>query len=89
MEFNRACEWSFNALGYNLRDELALMDEELSAFDAMVINQDTISHNLKQIWQYLVDVKWHDKYALIDNLNIQMDVDCLDADKMVTFNATI
>ena len=54
------------------------LDRLLQSFDGLVVNQDDIDNRLEEIWRFLVDDEWLDRYADLSRFNIQLNDTSID-----------
>lgn len=73
-EFEQCVSWCKETFGgSNPRLELEKMRERQSKIKGLRVGQCDINNKLREIWEYLVDTPWHDKYLKLTQFNIQSD----------------
>jgi hypothetical protein len=72
-EFDRCVEWCDAMYGKGSRDNLIEMREKQKAIEGLRVNQYDLDNKLKDIWEYLVDAPWSNRYLKLTQFNIQSD----------------
>lgn len=72
-QLQRCIDWCHSEYGVDIKSSLMEMNGQLSKIKGLVVNQSDINGRLKDIWEYLVDDEWNDKYSELKKLNIQVD----------------
>ena len=73
LELNRCIKWCDKTYGGDSRKSIFEANEKLLNIKGLVIDQSDINERLKEIWTYLIDKEWHDKYTRLIDFNIQSD----------------
>lgn len=70
-EFERCVEWCNRVYNQDSRKELEVMRERLLTFKGLRVQQSEINKSLREMWEYLTDAPWHEKYLILADFNIQ------------------
>lgn len=71
-EFERCVKWSDSEFNISSASYLTLEQNKLNEVKGLVIKQSEITEKLQDIWEFLVDTEWDDRYSNMVNLNIQV-----------------
>ena len=77
-ELNRCIEWSNKQYSIDSKDILVKLNDKLKKVTGLRVQQSEINERLQDIWEYLVDIPWHDKYAKLTDFNIQVQSTAID-----------
>lgn len=79
-QIKRCIEWCDSEFNVNSKSFILAENEKLKKLNGLHINQSDINERLQDIWEYLVDTPWDDKYARLIDLNIQVQSTSIDED---------
>lgn len=88
-ELGRCIKWCENEYGAASKATLQDMHDRLCSIDGLIINQSDINNRLQDIWEYLVDDKWHGRYSELIKFNIQLNSTSIDEQAAKAFYDTI
>lgn len=71
-ELKKTIDWCEKIYGFDAKDHLNELNERLSQIKGLHIQQSEINSNLERIWAHLVDDEWDERYAELNNFNIQL-----------------
>ena len=71
-EISELISWCDKEYAINSKNMIEEMDLSLEKIKGLIIKQSDIDSRLKDIWEYLVNDEWHDKYADMTKFNIQV-----------------
>jgi len=77
-ELNRCIEWSDQEYSIDSKDMLVELNSKLKNVTGLKVRQSEINDRLQDIWEYLVDIPWHDKYKDLIEFNIQVQSTAID-----------
>lgn len=77
-ELERCINWCDKT--YNIDSKLLIseLNDKLLDVEGLRVKQSEINSSLKDIWEYLVDTPWDDRYAELTSLNIQVQSTSID-----------
>ncbi len=78
-ELFKCIEWCDKVYGVDSKDFILDLNDKLLTLYGLIVKQSEINDRLQDIWEYLVDTPWDDKYSNLVNFNIQ--VQSADIDK--------
>ena len=70
-ELERCIKWCEETYGLDYRDHIYELHDKIRKIEGLHINQSEINSNLERIWSHLVNDKWHKRYSVLKELNIQ------------------
>ena len=71
-ELERCIKWCDSEYEIDSRPHVIDSSDKLSTIKGLVVEQSEINEKLQDIWEYLVDDDWHEKYKAITKMNIQV-----------------
>ncbi len=71
-EVKRCIDWCDHTYGINSKSLILDANKKLKNLNGLHVNQSDIDSRLKEIWCYLVDAPWDDKYRELIYFNIQV-----------------
>ena len=77
-ELQRCIDWANSEFGGDNKQMISDLNFELSLIDGLIVNQSDIDSRLKEIWAYLVDDHWVDRYLEMSKMNIQVKNTAID-----------
>lgn len=81
--------WCTDTYGVESDSGIMELKGKLDNMQGLRINQGDIDNKLPEIWGYLLDTPWNDKYSAIKALNIQSDPHNIDYEAAGDFLASI
>lgn len=78
VELAKCVKWCDKEYSYNSQSMIEGLSIKLSSFSGLRIKQSEINERLQDIWEYLVDIPWCEKYADLINFNIQVQSAAID-----------
>lgn len=79
-QLEKCISWCDVTYGMDSREFITNGSKDLRMLKGLHIQQSDIDFKLKDIWEYLVDTEWDNKYSNLKHLNIQ--VNSTEIDKM-------
>lgn len=77
-ELKKCVDWCNKVYGVDSESFILQLNEKLNMLNGLVIKQSEINERLQDIWEYLVDTPWDDKYKNLVNFNIQVQSTSID-----------
>jgi len=88
-QIEKCIEWCDHTYGMNSRIFILDANEKIKKLKGLHVNQSDIDYRLKEIWRYLVDTPWDDKYLNITKFNIQVKSNEIDREAAKALYASI
>ena len=88
-QIEQCIEWCDHTYGMNSRDFILDTNEKLKKLNGLHVNQVDIDDRLKEIWQYLVDTPWDDKYLNLTKFDIKVKSNEIDKEAAKALYASI
>lgn len=88
-QIKQCIEWCDHTYGIDSKSLILDTNSKLKKLDGLHVNQSDINSRLKDIWCYLVDTPWNDKYRELINLNIQVQSTGIDREAAKALYASI
>jgi hypothetical protein len=71
-EPEKAIQFSKDVFGVMVEEQILMLKENLDAIDGLHISLEEINDNLREIWEYVTDIPFHEERAeLLKTFNIQ------------------
>ena len=71
-ELERCIKWCEETYGLDYRNHIYELHDKARMIEGLHIQQSEINSNLERIWSHLVDDEWSERYAELNNFNIQL-----------------
>jgi len=71
-QIEQCIEWCDHTYGMDSRDFILGINKKLKKLDGLHVNQSDIDSRLSEIWHYLVDTPWDDKYLNLTKFDIKV-----------------
>lgn len=88
-ELKKCIEWCDQIYNINSSELVNDLNERLLKISGLRIKQSDITKRLRDIWEYLVDEPWNDKYSKIIDFNIQSNPFNIDVEAAKSLHETI
>ena len=88
-QLKNCIDWCDHTYGMNSRDFILDENDKLKKLKGLHVNQSDIDSRLKEIWCYLVDTPWDDKYSMLTKLNIQVQSTSINEEAARSLNESI
>lgn len=77
-QIEKCIEWCDHVYGMDSRSFILDIESKLKNLNGFHVMQSDINSKLKEIWTYLVDDEWCERYSELTNLNIQVNSHSID-----------
>lgn len=89
-ELEKCIEWCNSEYGFDgCRDFILDEHEALKNLNGLHIQQSEIDDKLKEIWQYLVDDEWLDRYGNLTKFNISVQSTKIDVEALKALHESL
>ncbi len=82
-------KWSDETFGIDSRELVGEMNNQLNDIDGLVVFQSEIDDRLRDIWEFLVDDTWDNRYSNLSKLNVQAISHDIDEDALKALYETM
>ena len=88
-EFEACVKWCSQVYGLDSRKELELMRDKQKSMTGLRVQQSDINERLQDIWKFLTDKPWQEKYKFLTSFNIQSNPYNIDIQAAKSLNESI
>ncbi len=88
-ELRNCIDWCDKTYGTDSERFIITLNDRLLTLNGLKVKQSEINDRLQDIWEYLVDTPWNDKYKDLVNFNIQVQSTDIDKEAAKALYASI